>query len=79
MISVKFDEVNVEIGKDQEQYETIHAYANQKEGSLTFCFQLNKEEIDEIVRTGKIWHKQMNFGKPMNPIAMAITKDELVY
>lgn len=26
--------------------------------SMTCCFQLNKEEIDEIIRTGVLWHTQ---------------------
>jgi hypothetical protein len=38
--------------------------------SMTACFELNKEEIDEIVRTGKIWHTQMLFGDQFQPILM---------
>ena len=39
--------------------------------SITCCFQLNKEEIEEIVRTGKIWHTQMLFGSNFQPIIMS--------
>jgi hypothetical protein len=39
--------------------------------SMTACFELNKEEIDEIVRTGKIWHTQMLFGNNFQPIIMS--------
>jgi len=37
--------------------------------AMTACFQLNKEEIEEIVRTGKLWYRQCLFGgnfQPMN-------------
>lgn len=78
MTAKEFPEVNVRIAENQPQYETLPAHFNKKEGSMTFCFQLNKEEIDEIQRTGCIWFKQLTFGKPMNPIAMAVTKDELI-
>ena len=39
--------------------------------SMTCCFELNKEEIDEIVRTGKLWYKQMLFGNMFQPISMS--------
>lgn len=78
MIAVEFEEVNVRIAEHQDEYETIPAFVNQQEGSITCCFQLNKEEIDEIVRTGKIWHKQVNFNKPINPIAMSTMKEDLI-
>ena len=38
---------------------------------MTACFELNKEEIDEIIRTGKIWHTQMLFGANFQPIIMS--------
>jgi hypothetical protein len=39
--------------------------------SMTACFELNKEEIDEIVRTGRIWHTQYTFGSTFQPIRMS--------
>ena len=39
--------------------------------SMTACFQLNKEEIEEIVKTGKLWHTQMLFGNNFQPIRMS--------
>lgn len=39
--------------------------------SMTACFKLNKEEIEEIVRTGKLWHTQMLFGANFQPILMS--------
>lgn len=39
--------------------------------SMTCCFELNKEEIEEIVKTGKLWHTQYLFGKSFQPINMS--------
>lgn len=39
--------------------------------SMTACFELNKEEIEEIVRTGKLWYTQMLFGNNFQPIVMS--------
>lgn len=38
--------------------------------TMTACFELNKEEIDEIVRTGRLWHTQCLFGGKFQPIMM---------
>lgn len=40
-------------------------------GEAVCCFQLNKEEIDEIVRTGKLYFTQCTFWKPYSPINMS--------
>lgn len=40
-------------------------------GQAICCFELNKEEIDEIVRTGKIWHTQCTFWGAFQPINMS--------
>lgn len=78
MIAIEFPEVNAHMGKGQEEYETLPAFFNRQEGSVTFCFQLNKEELEEVNRTGVIYFKQMTFGKPMQPVAMSTQKEELI-
>lgn len=40
-------------------------------GQAVCCFELNKEEIDEIIRTGKIWHIQCTFWGAFQPISMS--------
>lgn len=87
MRAVKFDQANVNLAEGQDEYETLPIYAvidedgnprRNKDGGLfdpqgemTCCFELNKEEIDEIVRTGKIWHTQLTFWQPFQPISMS--------
>lgn len=78
MTAVEFEEVNIRIAEDQPEYETLPAYANTQEGSVTFCFELNKEELDEIAKTGRIYFKQLTFNKPMQPIAMSTQKEDLI-
>lgn len=78
MTAIEFDEVNIRIAEDQPEYETLPAFHNKEEGSVMFCFQLNKEEIDEIVKTGKIYMKQLTFNRPMNPVSMSTLKSDLI-
>jgi len=79
MIAIEFEEANILIGKGQEEtYVPLPAYHNKNEQSMAFCFQLNKDEIDEIVRTGKIWFKQLTFNQPFQPICLSTEKNEVV-
>ncbi len=78
MKSVTFEEANVKIAEHQEEYETLHAYADDLRYSVAFCFELNKEELKEINETGKLWIKQLTFGRNMQPIALSTTKTDLI-
>lgn len=39
--------------------------------SMTACFELSGEEIEELVRTKKLWYTQMVFGSPFQPVRMS--------
>lgn len=73
MKAITFPQVTVNLAEDQEQYETlpVHIDLIQPETPVTCCFELSREEIDEIVRTGKIWHTQWTFGNLFQPIRMS--------
>jgi uncharacterized protein with LGFP repeats len=78
MIAIEFPEVNIGIAEFQEEYETLPAYHNLTEGSVTFAFKLNKEEMDEIVKTGIIYFKQLTGNNSMQPISMSTIKSDLI-
>lgn len=40
--------------------------------SMTACFELSDEEIDEIVKTKRIWHTQMLYGHNFQPVLMSV-------
>jgi hypothetical protein len=78
MTAAEFPEVTHRIAEDQPEYITLPAHYNPREGSLTFCFDLNKEELDEIAKTGKIWFKQITGGNAMQPIILSTLKSDLI-
>lgn len=43
---------------------------NDPMGQMTCCFELNQDEINEIVKTGKIWFTQCTFWNAFQPINM---------
>jgi len=72
MIAIDFPERTILLAEDQPQYETLPCHINDsQEREFTCCFQLNKEEIDEIVLTGLLWHTQLTFGSAVQPIRMS--------
>lgn len=78
MLAKDFKEVNVRIAEHQEEYQTLPAYYNQQEGSMTFCFELSEDEIHRIRATGEIWFKMLTFGQPMQPICLSCNKEDLI-
>ena len=78
MKAKEFPEVNVRLAENHEEYETLPAYYNEEEGSMTFCFQLTPDEINRIKATDEIWFKMLTFGKPVQPICLSTNKEELI-
>lgn len=79
MKAVEFDEVNLRIAEEQEEYQTLPAHVNPKEGSITCCFELSDEEKAEIAKTGKVWLKVYTFMKPLQPIYPTVDKSEVIW
>jgi len=45
---------------------------------MTFCFELDDDELNRMKATNEIWFKVLTFGKPMQPIALSTLKEELI-
>ena len=54
MKSKKFKQANVEIAKNQDEFQTLHANYDEN-GTVTTCFKLDKEEIKQVNETGEIY------------------------
>lgn len=68
MKSIEFPEVNVRIAENQDEYETLPAFYDENEMSMTFCFELDPDELEQVGKTGRIFIKQLTFNQPMQPI-----------
>jgi len=78
MKAVEFKEVNIRIAENQPEFITLPAFADTKEGSVSFGFELNEDELAEVARTGKIFIKQLTGNRPMQAIYMTTRKSELI-
>ena len=69
MKSVPFEGCTLEIGKNQPQYNTIHAMAVRGEqGRVVMCFEMNEAEAQQFAETRRIYMSQLTFGGPFQPI-----------
>lgn len=67
-------EINVKIAENQKQYSTLPA--NYASGLTAFAFELSEEDIEKILKHKRIYISLLTFGKPMNPINIAVDPDE---
>lgn len=85
MKSIQFEGCNAAIGKDQPEYETLHAFVDYQEvgrddagnpilsaSDVTCCFELSDEEMEELKKTKKIWFRQLVFGQRFQPILITV-------
>lgn len=78
MYPIEFPEVNVRIAEKQEEYQTLPAFWDKKEGSMTFCFKLSEDEINRMYATGEVWMKVITFNQDLQPIGLSTNKEELI-
>ena len=67
-----FPQVNIEIAKDQPQYQTLPAHCDLRRGTMTACFELSAEERKQVLETGKIFLTIHTANKPLQPIDMSL-------
>ncbi|MEN8123445.1 MAG: hypothetical protein ABFS35_24120 [Bacteroidota bacterium] len=79
MKSINFEEATIKIAEHQEEFNTVFAQRNEREGSVNICFELTLEELRKIQETGKIWYKQITYNNNMRPMRISPFKHEIVY
>lgn len=69
MKPIDFPGVNFTFAKDQPEYQPLPVmYLQDQEGSVISCWELTDEEIETIVKSKRLYLKQLTFYKPLQPI-----------
>ena len=66
MKPVEFEGYKTEIAKNQPEYLTLPAHVT-KDGEITSCWELTDDEIQEIIKTKRIYFSVSTFNKPLQP------------
>lgn len=80
MKAIDFPQRTHMLAENQPEYETMPVYTEVREDvshdlvawSMTACFELSDREIEEIVKTRKLWYTQMLFGNNFQPVSLSI-------
>ena len=65
---IEFPEQTIVIAKDQPEYLPMPAYvADDKSTTTICCWKLSIKERLQLLLTGKLWHRMLTFGQPMQP------------
>lgn len=79
MKAVDFPYKNVDIAKDQPEYNTLPALVlGDRNGTVISCWELTDEEIEELKKTKRIYLSLWTFGQPLQPQRMAVNIDEFI-
>ncbi|HYG03308.1 MAG TPA: hypothetical protein VD927_12740 [Chryseosolibacter sp.] len=69
MKPVEFPGHNVVFAKDQPEYQPLPALRIPgPQGEVITCWEMTKEELAEVMLTGRIYFKQLTFNGPLQPI-----------
>lgn len=77
MIPVEFREQNYVYGENQEGVLPLPVLRDQ-EGQVVSCWELSEEELQEIIRTKKLWVCVHTYNAPLQPIAVFGKKSDII-
>lgn len=67
MTPVRFKFCNSVFAQDQPEYSALPAHCTE-DGIVTTCWELTREELAEVQRSGRIWFSQLTFNSPLQPM-----------
>jgi hypothetical protein len=77
MKSIEFPGATLKIGKDQPEYNTLHAMPiGGPQGEVICCFELSDEEISDIVKNKRIYYSRWTFNNPFQPMRLFTKLDD---
>ncbi len=78
MNPVSFKEQNCIIHESGEHYLPLPAYCDPYEGEVISCWDLDEDELEQVLKTGKIWLRMLTFNQPLQPIGLSCLKPEMM-
>ena len=76
MKALEFKEQNIVFAKDQEGYLPLPACV-QNNGIVTFCMELDEEEIEKAQKSRQLFITRLTFKGPVQPVKVSSIKPKL--
>lgn len=69
LVCVDFPQANVKFAEHQDDYITLPAYREDDDTGLVIsCWRLSWWQRVVVLFTGKLWHQQLTYGEPLQPV-----------
>lgn len=79
MTPIPFEGSNIIIAEGQPEYRPLPAHRSKTyQGVVTTCWEMTLKERLQALWTGKVWARQMAYGKPLQPIDILTERPALV-
>ncbi len=74
MTPVTFKGSNIVFGENQPEYQPLPACKfKDQQGTVVTCWELSKEEIEEVLNSGKIYLSQLTFNQALQPVILNVS------
>lgn len=77
MTPIEFAEQTIVWAKNQPPYLPLPAYTNEQE--TISCWKLTWRERFQVLFSGKLWLRQMNFNQPLQPQAPSVQSPFIIH
>lgn len=72
MRAIEFEEQNLKIAEEQDQFETLPAHYDESSGIVTTCWKLELSEVKRLVEDGVLYLQVQTGGEPLQPLRMTV-------
>jgi len=72
MKAVNFEGANLILAKDQPEFYQLPVLHDPASGVCHYCHELTFEEIQEVIKTKRIWSLQVTQNRGFNPINISV-------
>ncbi|RDY57695.1 hypothetical protein [Flagellimonas nanhaiensis] len=78
MKAIKFEDVNVEFAKDQEEYTSLPALRiGDDHDTIVTCWKLTLWERIKLLFQGHFWMSEMNFNRALTPRYFSVNRKDV--
>jgi hypothetical protein len=78
MKAVEFKECNTTFAENQDEYKSLPAFYEGKNGVVVSCYKLSIKEVLRIIFKRRIWVGIMTFGNGLQPQLITTDKNDLI-
>ena len=71
MKPVDFEQRNAILAEHQPEYRPLPCYRD-RDGAVLSCWRLTIKERLAVLLTGRVWHWQLTFDKPFQPVQIVV-------